>query len=178
MSSSFDKIKLGGKSPKIINAVIEIPKGTHNKYEYDEELDVFKLDRVLHSPLHYPADYGFIPQTRAEDGDHLDILVIGGGPTFTSCVVRARPVGMMEMFDEGERDLKIFSVQVDNTRMENVKNLKDLQSYNPHFLEEAAHFFEAYKHLEGKEVEIKKWGDKEKAYEEIEKAIERYKKEN
>lgn len=164
---SFRKTSIGEDSPEIVNAVIEIPKGAHNKYEYDEELDVFKLDRVLHSPLHYPADYGFIPETLADDGDHLDIMVLGGDPTFPGCLLRARPIGIMEMIDGGEKDYKVLAVQEDNTRFDKIEDLDDLKQFNPHFLEEAAHFFEAYKHLEGKDVKIKDWGDKDEAIKEI-----------
>lgn len=171
---SFRKTTIGEKSPEIVNAVIEIPKGSHNKYEYDEELDVFKLDRVLHSPLHYPADYGFIPETRADDGDHLDIMVIGGDPTFPGCLLRARPIGIMKMIDGGEKDYKVLAVQNDNTRFDKIKELDDIKQFNPHFLEEAAHFFEAYKHLENKKVEIKGWEGKERAIKSIKKTYKKH----
>ncbi|MEX0690001.1 MAG: inorganic diphosphatase [Candidatus Paceibacterota bacterium] len=168
-------ISIGKNHPEEVNAIVEIPKESHNKYEYDEELGVFKLDRVLHSPLHYPADYGLIPETRAEDGDHLDILIIGSNPTFPGCLVEARPIGVMRMIDDGEKDFKILAVQVNNPRLSEMKELEDIKKLNPHFLKEVAHFFEAYKHLENKEVEIKDWGDRKEALEEIRKTHEAYK---
>lgn len=172
---SFRKTSIGNRAPEVVNTVIEIPKGSHNKYEYDEELDVFSLDRVLHSPLHYPADYGFIPETRADDGDHLDIMVIGGDPTFPGCLLRARAIGIMKMIDGGEKDYKVLAVQEDNTRFDKIQELDDIKQFNPHFLDETAHFFESYKYLEGKEVEIKGWGDKKEAIQEIEETYKNYK---
>ncbi|MEX1014445.1 MAG: inorganic diphosphatase [Candidatus Paceibacterota bacterium] len=171
----FHKVKIGKNFPKEINSIIEIPKESHNKYEYDEELEVFKLDRVLHSPLHYPADYGLIPETRAEDGDHLDIMVLGNNPTFPGCVVKSRPIGVMRMIDDGEKDYKILGVQSDNPRFTSIKDLEDLQKHNPHLLKEIAHFFEAYKHLEDKEVKTEGWGNREEAIKEIEKTHKAFK---
>lgn len=172
----FDKLSIGKKYPKEVNAVIEIPKGSHNKYEYDEETHIIKLDRVLHSPLHYPADYGFIPETRAEDGDHQDIMVVGGDPTFPGCVVKARPLGIMRMIDGGEKDFKVLAVQANNPRLNGINELDDIKKLNPHFLKELEHFFEAYKHLENKEVKIEGWENKEEALREIESTHLSYKK--
>jgi inorganic pyrophosphatase len=101
---SFHSVPLGAKSPEAINAVIEIPKGCPNKFEYDEALDEIRLDLVLHSPIHYPLDYGFIPQTRSEDGDHLDVLIIVSTPLFPGCVVSVRPIGAIDMEDEAGQD--------------------------------------------------------------------------
>ncbi len=173
----FSHLGVGDKAPEECVVVVEIPKGSHHKYEYDEEREVFTLDRVLHSPLHYPADYGFMPGTRANDGDFLDAIVIGGEPTFTGCVVRTRPIGLMRMYDDGEKDFKILCVQKDNTRLDNIKDLEDLKLYNPHFLKETSHFFREYKLLEEKKVEIKDWGGKDEAMDEIRKAIEKHDKE-
>jgi inorganic pyrophosphatase len=94
-------LPIGDKSPEIVAAVIEIPLDSVNKYEYDKALHVFRLDRNLHSPVHYPGDYGFIPQTLAEDGDPLDILVLGDAPTFSGCIYYVRPIGLFEMLDQG-----------------------------------------------------------------------------
>ena len=104
MHNPIHNLKIGDKAPETVTSVIEIPRGSHNKYEYDEEREVFTLDRVLYSPMHYPLDYGFIPETRSEDGDHLDILVIGSEPLFTGCVLDARPVALLEMIDDNEKD--------------------------------------------------------------------------
>jgi inorganic pyrophosphatase len=172
--SLFDKIKIGDKAPEIFNMVVEIPKGSQNKYEYNEKIHAFTLDRVLRSPLHYPADYGFIPETRADDEDHLDVLALGES-TFPGCIVKVRPIGLLEMIDDGVHDYKILAAQVNNVRFDNIKNLDDMKEINPHFLKEVSHFFKAYKHLEGKEVKIKDWKNREEAINEINKTIKRYK---
>ncbi len=174
---SFHKLTIGKDAPGIVNVVVEIPKDSQNKYEYDEETGLIKLDRVLYSPIHYPTDYGFIPETRSEDGDHLDVLVLGGDPLFSGCVVRARPVGLLRMVDSGEEDCKILAVQEDNPRFRNIEDLKDVESINDHLLKEIFHFFEIYKDLQGKEVKIIGWEGFEKAQEEIKKAQEMFNKE-
>jgi len=171
-------IPIGDKSPEIVNAVIEIPKGSHNKYEYDEDLKVIKLDRVLYSPLFYPNDYGFIPETRSEDGDHLDIMVMGNNPVFPGCVVAARPVGILKLIDDGDEDFKILAVQKDNPRHDHIKDMEDLKKTNPHLLDEVAHFFKVYKDLQKKEIKIIGWEGCEAAYGEIKRAQEMYKKES
>lgn len=167
MSNPIHDLPIGKKAPEEVYAVIEIPRGSHNKYEYDEELGVFTLDRVLYSQVHYPLDYGFIPGTRSEDGDHLDIMVIGGDPVPQGCVVASRPVAMLEMIDGGEKDYKILAVQVKNPRLTHLHDLKDVEAWNGHLLKEIQHFMESYKHLEGKETEIAGWKDAAAAKEEI-----------
>jgi len=152
----YSDIPLGEKSPQIINVVIEIPKGTRNKYEYDEVLDEIRLDRVLHSPVYYPTDYGFVPHTLSEDGDHLDILVIISEPTFPGCIVSVRPIGVLDMEDEAGRDYKIIAVAEKDPRSATINALDDT---NEHFRKEVSHFFETYKHLENKCVKIKGWMD-------------------
>jgi inorganic pyrophosphatase len=178
MKSPLENIPIGSKAPDVINVVVEIPKGSNNKYEFDEELGIIKLDRVLYSPFHYPLDYGFIPATRSEDGDHLDALVIGGDPVPVGCVVAARPIGMLNMIDSGDPDAKILAVQDKNPRFDKIRNIKDIEAFNPHLLKEVAHFFETYKDLQGKKVEIQGWTDVAAAHAEIKKAEEVYKKEN
>ena len=163
-------LTIGEKAPDVVNCVIEIPRGSHNKYEYDEALGVFKLDRVLFSPFHYPLDYGFIPETRSEDGDHLDIMVIGNDPVPQGCMVRARPVGLIRMIDSGEEDFKIVAVQHDNPRFSHMKTIEDIEAYNPHLLKEIQHFFEVYKDLEGKKSEIQGFGGASEAHSEIRRA--------
>src|ERR1700685_445300 len=133
-NSLWELAPLGEKSPEVINVIIEIPKGSNNKYEFDEKLGIFKLDRVLYSPFSYPLDYGFIPQTRSEDGDHLDALIIGGDPVFPGCVVGARVIGMLHMIDSGEPDAKILAVQAKNPRFDAIRDLKDVETYQPHLL--------------------------------------------
>lgn len=174
----WENVPLGEKAPDVVNVIIEIDQGSHNKYEFDEKLGIFKLDRVLYSPFHYPLDYGFIPQTRSEDGDHLDALVIGSDPVMPGFLVTVRPIGLLRMIDAGDPDFKILAVQKDNPRFDTIKTLEDIERYQPHLLKETAHFFVSYKELQGKKVEIQGWGDAEEAKKEILKAAEAYKKGN
>ena len=150
----------GEESPEVVNAVVEIPKGTRNKIEYDPEDDVFRLDRVLHSPVHYPGDYGFIPGTLAEDGDALDIIVLVTDPTFTGCVLEARPVGALVMRDEKGRDEKILAVPQRDPRYEETADISNLPG---HLLREIEHFFDIYKELEGKATATLGWEPGRKA---------------
>ncbi|MGK7890067.1 MAG: inorganic diphosphatase [Leptolyngbyaceae cyanobacterium] len=140
--------------PGIINVLIEIPGGSKNKYEFDKDLGAFALDRVLYASVQYPYDYGFIPNTLADDGDPLDGMVIMDQPTFPGCVIAARPLGMLEMIDGGDRDEKILCVPAKDPRYTEVKTLQDLA---PHRLDEIAEFFRTYKNLEKKVTEIGDW---------------------
>ncbi|MBK4731384.1 inorganic diphosphatase [Oxynema sp. CENA135] len=142
--------------PGTVNVLIEIPGGSKNKYEFDKDLQAFALDRVLYSSVQYPLDYGFIPNTLADDGDPLDGLVIMDQPTFPGCVIAARPIGMLEMIDGGDRDEKLLCVPVTDPRYTNIKSLKDVAS---HRLDEISEFFKTYKNLEKKETEILGWKD-------------------
>lgn len=170
----INTIPIGKKFPEVVNTIIEIPKETRNKYEYDEELDIIKLDRVLYSPIFYPVDYGFIPGTRADDGDHLDMMVITNSPVFVGCLLEVRPVGVLIMSDENGMDEKILGVPLRNPNYDHIQTLDDV---SPHFLKEIVHFFEAYKHLEGKEVSVQRWGTKEEAFEIIKTCYDVYEKE-
>lgn len=176
MENIYETLPLGEKAPEVINVVIEIPKGSNNKYEFDEKLGVIKLDRVFYSPFFYPLDYGFIPQTRSEDGDHLDALVIGSDPVPTGVLVEARPIGMLNMIDSGEADAKILCVQAKNPRFDAINDIKDIETFMPHMLKEIAHFMEHYKDLQGKKVETNGWADKAAAAAEIQKAAAAYQK--
>jgi len=171
---SLSNVPIGKDAPKIFRVVIEIPRGVHHKYEYDEKLDIIKLDRVLHSAMFYPTDYGFIPQTRSEDGDHLDALVLITDPLFPGCVVDVWPIGMLDMEDEAGRDQKIIAVAEDDPKMSNIQSMQDM---DVHFKKEIEQFFKEYKELEHKKVEIKQWHGKEEAIRMIERAMECYKKE-
>ncbi|OGG00345.1 inorganic diphosphatase [Candidatus Gottesmanbacteria bacterium RBG_13_37_7] len=171
---SFNHIPIGDKTPEIVNAVVEIPKGSHNKYEYDEDLEAIKLDRILHSPVYYPTDYGFIPQTRSEDGDHLDVLLIISEPVFPGCVVEVRPVGVLYMEDEAGKDEKIIAVAVNDPLLTRIKDVGDIDDF---FKKEIHHFFEVYKALEKKKVKVHYWHAKEVAYTIISAAVERFLKE-
>ncbi len=145
--------------PGLINVLIEIPGGSKNKYEFDKELQAFALDRVLYSSVKYPYDYGFVPNTLADDGDPLDGMVLMDEATFPGCVIPARPIGMLEMIDGGDRDEKILCVPDKDPRYTEVKSLQDIA---PHRLEEIAEFFKTYKNLEKKVTEILGWQDVDK----------------
>ena len=166
---SISKLSAGEKYPEEFNVVIEIPKGSRNKYEYDEELDIIKLDRVTYSAMAHPYDYGFIPGTRSEDGDHLDAFVILDTSVFPGCLVSARPVGVLDMIDDGERDEKIIAVPVNDVRY---SHISDIDQLTPHIKKEIQHFFEHYKDLQGKKVEITSWGNREKAIEVMNASVE------
>src|SRR3989441_11701842 len=112
---NYLKLPIGDGAPGEVNAVIEIPRGQTNKYEYDKQLHVFRLDRNLYSPVHYPGGYGFIPSTLSDDGDPLDVLVLVDAPSFTGCVMTGRPIGMLRMVDQGREDEKILAVGADKT---------------------------------------------------------------
>ena len=154
--TNYLELPVGPNSPEVINAVIEIPYEGSNKYEYDKELHVFRLDRNLYSPVHYPGDYGFIPSTLADDGDPLDVLVLVDAPSFSGCVMEVRPIGMLEMLDQGLGDEKVLCVGKNNPRYKDVWNFSEIY---PHMLREITHFFSIYKDLEGKRVEVKGWRD-------------------
>lgn len=155
-------------------AFIEIPRGSRNKYEYDEEHGTFKLDRVLYSSVHYPTDYGFIPDTLAEDGDHLDILVLVQQPTFPGCLIETRPLGGLDMADEKGMDFKVLAVPVGDPRYFHVETLEQL---GQHWLDEIKTFFDTYKLLEPKETEVRGWHGEEVARQQIARCQARYREE-
>lgn len=155
----------------VLNVLIEIPGGSKNKYEFDKELGAFALDRVLYASVQYPFDYGFVPNTLADDGDPLDGIVMMDQPTFPGCVIAARPIGMLEMVDGGDRDEKILCVPAKDPRYNEVKSLKDVA---PHRLDEIAEFFRTYKNLEKKVTEILGWQDVDKVAALVDKCIKAY----
>ncbi len=151
---------MGADAPRLVTAVVEIPQGSVNKYEYDKILHVFRLDRNLHSPVHYPGDYGFIPRTLAKDGDPLDILILGDAPSFPGCVLSARPVGLFRMLDQGVDDEKVVAFASANPTFSQIENYT---SVYPQILREVEHFFSIYKDLEGKRTQPMGWEDAEAA---------------
>ncbi|MFM6146553.1 MAG: inorganic diphosphatase [Dolichospermum sp.] len=153
----------------ILNVLIEIPAGSKNKYEFDKDLNAFALDRVLYSSVQYPYDYGFVPNTLADDGDPLDGMVIIDQPTFPGCIIPARPIGMLIMIDGGDRDEKILCVPAKDPRYADVKSLADIA---PHRLDEIAEFFRSYKNLEKKVTEIRGWEGVEAVHALVAKSIE------
>ena len=156
----------------IINVLIEIPGGSKNKYEFDKDMNAFALDRVLFASVKYPYDYGFVPNTLADDGDPLDGMVMMDEPTFAGCVIAARPIGMLLMIDGGDRDEKILCVPAEDPRYNEVRSLKDVA---PHRLEEIAEFFRTYKNLEKKVTEIQGWKDVDAVTPLVEECIKAYK---
>ncbi|MBP6888238.1 MAG: inorganic diphosphatase [Candidatus Pacebacteria bacterium] len=167
-------VSLGKNVPEEINVIIEIQKGSHNKYEINKESGLLELDRANYSDAAYPIDYGFAPQTHWEDGDALDVLVLATYPLPPLTLVAVRPVAVMEMMDEGESDYKIVAVPVKDKRWDDVNDLEDI---NKHTLKEIKHFFETYKELKGGKVEVSGFKGKKEAYEAVTKSIELYKKE-
>ncbi len=151
----------------MVNAIIEIPVGTRNKYEVNKETGAVKLDRVLYSAMTYPAEYGYIENTLAGDGDPLDILVISTEPSFPGCVVPARVIGYLEMYDNGKEDFKVIAVVDVDPRYQEIQSLSDLSSFT---LKEITNFFENYKTLQNIEVVVKGYHSKEEAFEVIEKS--------
>jgi inorganic pyrophosphatase len=137
-----------------LTAFIEIPRGSRNKYEYDDATQTFRLDRVLYSSVHYPTDYGFIPETLAPDGDHLDVLVLVQEPTFPGCLIEVRPLGGLDMHDEKGSDFKVLAVPVGDPRYAHVTSLDDV---GDHWLREIETFFATYKLLEPKQTEVLGW---------------------
>lgn len=154
-----------------IDVVIEIPQGSRNKYEFDHQLGVIRLDRVLHSSVHYPTDYGFLPETLSKDGDPLDVLVVVLDPTFPGCHLSARPIGVLKMHDDKGEDEKILAVPVGDPRFGDINDLGDLPA---HWLREIENFFATYKLLEEKDTELLGWADALEAGKVISDARDRY----
>ena len=140
----------------VVNLIVEIPAGSRNKYEYCAEAGIMALDRVLHSSVRYPFDYGFIPNTLADDGAPLDAMIIMEEPTFAGCLIKARPIGVLDMHDCGEYDGKLLCVPIANPRQKNIFSIKQIA---PDQLEDVAEFFRTSKGLEGRTVEIDGWRD-------------------
>lgn len=161
-------LPIGKNAPHEVHAVIEVPQGSTNKYEYDPDLNVVMLDRVLYSAMYYPGDYGFIPSTLADDGDPVDVVVLMSFPTLPGVVMNVRPLGFLEMSDEKGRDQKVLAVPVDDPRFADYQELSDVPS---HKLEEIAYFFDRYKDLEGKEVTIGAWSGKAETLAMIEESM-------
>jgi len=169
--TDYLKLPVGDKAPELVNAVVEVPLGGVNKYEYDKQLHVFRLDRTLYSPVHYPGDYGFIPSTLAGDGDPLDVLVLVDSPSFSGCVIEVRPIGLLSMVDQSAEDEKVLAVAARDPRYKEVHQYSEIY---PHVLREIEHFFSIYKDLEGKRTRLKGWKDAEAARKMISEARNRF----
>jgi len=165
-------VHYGDNAPQKVTALIEIPQGSRSKYEVDKASGLLKLDRVIYSSFHYPVNYGFIPQTLGQDNDPLDILVLCSQSIQALCLVEANVIGNMQMIDQGQMDDKIIAVASKDPSVNHYQEIKDLPQ---HFLLELRNFFEQYKVLENKKVEIDNFQDKETAYKVIDAAIAFYK---
>jgi inorganic pyrophosphatase len=166
-------IPSGDDPPRVVNAVIEVVSHSRDKYEYNEEWEAFVLDRVLHSSIVFPVEYGFIPQTWYEDNDPLDIMVLSYSPFEVGCIIKARPIGALILEDEKGDDPKIISVSLNDPRYDGIKALSDV---HPHLLKEIREFFETYKRLEPRKwVKCKAWKEAEEAKKIIHHAMNLYK---
>ena len=164
-------IPTGPRPPYELTAVIEIPTNERNKYELDKSLGIYRLDRVLHSAVHYPGDYGFLPRTLGDDGDPLDVLVLMTIPVFTGCLVDARPIGLFHLVDRGAADEKVLAVPLGDPYSEGLSDLGDIPG---HYLKEIEHFFQVYKDLEGTRTETKGFEGAAAARAAVERAMELY----
>ena len=160
MRPSLSDLDPGPECPAIVRMIVEIPKGSTNKYEYDIELGVFRLDRTLYSPVHYPGDYGFVPGTLAADGDPLDVLALVEEPSFPGCLMEVRPIGIINMIDQQQKDLKVLAVPNRDPRYDQIQTLDQVF---PHVRREIEHFFNIYKELEGRATSAVGWGDRDEA---------------
>jgi inorganic pyrophosphatase len=164
----WHKVEIGKKKPGIVNGIIEIPKGNRAKYELDKESGLLVLDRVLYSSIFYPANYGFIPKTYCDDKDPLDILVLSQVTIVPLCIVSAKVIGVMRMLDGGEHDDKIIAVAENDM---SVNHFNDISELPPHFIKELRSFFEDYKKLENKTVEVTQFQSSKTAKEIVQQSI-------
>ena len=172
MVNLWEDLETGPNPPEEIYAVVECLKGERNKYEYDKDVPGVVLDRVLHSNVHYPSDYGFIPRSYYDDEDPFDVLVLVEDATFPGCIIEARPVALMGMDDDGEKDDKVIAVPAEDPRYDHIQTLADIPDQTR---AEISEFFETYKNLEeGKETSTLGWEDREAAYDAIEHAQKLY----
>jgi inorganic pyrophosphatase len=172
MVNLWEDMETGPDAPDVVYAVVECLKGERNKYEYDKDVPGIVLDRVLHSNVHYPSDYGFMPRTYYDDGDPFDVLVLVEDQTFPGCIIEARPVALMKMDDDGEKDDKVIAVPTEDPRYDHVQDVDDLTDQQR---AEISEFFETYKNLEeGKRTETLGFEDAAAAKEAVEHAMTLY----
>lgn len=174
LSHPWHGIPLGPKAPRVVNAIIEIPKDSKQKYEVDKESGMLKLDRFLYSAVHYPGDYGFVPQTLWHDGDPIDIILLTHRPVYPLTLVEARIIGVLRMVDADEKDDKLIAVYDSDPRYREFLDIGDIPQ---HTIEELKHFFETYKHLQGKQCKVLEILDREAALKDVELAQTMYQKE-
>ena len=167
----YTHVPAGVRLPTVVNAIVEIPKGRRSKFELDKKTGIMRLDRYLYSSSHYPGDYGFIPQTLAEDGDPLDVLVMVNEPTFSGCLIETHVVGLFRMSEQTTHDYKVLGVPNTDPLFEHIKDLDDVPA---HFLREVEHFFMTYKQLEGVEIKTDGWAPASEAIKEVSASVDRY----
>lgn len=167
-TNPWHKVKIGENSPATVNGIIEIPKNTRAKYELDKDSGLLMLDRVLFSSMYYPANYGFIPRTYCDDKDPLDILILSQITLVPMCIVSAKVIGVMQMIDNGEMDDKIIAVATNDM---SVNHINDISELPDHFFKELKNFFEDYKKLENKTVEVEDFQSREIALKIIEQSM-------
>ncbi len=170
----WHEVSTGDQPPELVNAIIEIPKGSRAKYEIDKDSGLIKLDRVIYASMYFPLNYGFIPQTLGEDRDPLDIVVLTQVTVVPLCLIPARVVGVMRMIDRGQADDKIIAVALQDASVSHIHRVEELPEY---FRVELKHFFENYKALENKKVVVDEFQSREKAIQIIDEAIAFYKQE-
>lgn len=171
MNRNLHDLDPGNQIPRVVRMIVEIPKGSSNKYEYDADLQLFRVDRPLYVPLNYPGEYGFIPGTLSEDGDPLDILSLVSEPSHPGIVLLARPLGLLDLIDRGQRDEKVLAVADRDPRFDEVRSIDQVWS---HSLREIEEFFAIYKKLEGKQVKVQGWRGADEARNLITGCRERY----
>lgn len=167
----YMSIPAGAAPPEVVNTIVEIPKGRRSKFEVDKKTGLMKLDRYLYSSSHYPGDYGFIPQTLAEDNDPLDVIVMVNEPTFSGCLIETHVVGLFRMKDRGVNDYKVLGVPNLDPLFEHIR---DLDNVPKHYLREVEHFFLTYKQLEGVEIKSEGWAHADEAMAEVQASVDRY----
>ena len=171
MTGNLYDLDPGPSCPDIVRLIVEVPKHSSNKYEYDRSLGMFRLDRPLYSPVHYPGDYGFIPGTRADDGDPMDVLALTENPSYPGVLIEVRPIGVLDMLDNEAGDQKILAIPIGNPRYEQVHTIDQIF---PHVRREIEHFFTIYKELEGKKTITQGWQGPVEARAVIRSSRERY----
>lgn len=171
MAHPWHDVEVGTDAPDVINAVIEIPQGDKVKYELDKETGMLRVDRMLYSSVVYPANYGFIPQSYAADGDPLDVLVLAQEGVDPLCILRARPIGMMSMLDDEQEDAKVICIHMDDPAFNDYWHIKELPD---HRLRELRRFFQDYKALEDKTVRVQDFFGPDRAKDVVDGAVERY----
>lgn len=168
----YNHVPAGTNLPWVVNAIVEIPRGRRSKFEVDKKTGLIKLDRYLYSSSHYPGDYGFIPQTLAEDGDALDVLVMVNEPTFSGCLIETRVLGLFRMKDRDANDYKVLGVPNTDPLFQEMQELDHVPA---HYLREVEHFFATYKQLEGITIQTGGWAGRQAAIDEVKSCVERFK---